>query len=71
MNKFNPSKLLNSKWTAIKPMNKEKHFLISDVEFNEDGLVISCKTEAIMSNNEYEIDWADLKDQTKWIQGWK
>ncbi|WP_295891802.1 TIGR02450 family Trp-rich protein [uncultured Vibrio sp.] len=71
MNKFNPSKLLNSKWTAIKPMNKEKHFLISDVEFNEDGLVISCKTEAIMSKNEYEIDWADLKDQTKWIQGWK
>ncbi len=28
MNKINPQKLLNSKWTAVKPVKKEKHFLV-------------------------------------------
>lgn len=30
MNQINPSKLLNSKWTAVKPINREKHFLVAD-----------------------------------------
>ncbi|MBO6198792.1 MAG: TIGR02450 family Trp-rich protein, partial [Psychrobacter sp.] len=42
MNKINPKKLLNSKWTAVKPTNKEKHFLVTEIEFDEEGLVISC-----------------------------
>ncbi|MDP2562762.1 TIGR02450 family Trp-rich protein [Psychrobium sp. 1_MG-2023] len=70
MNQINPAKLPNSKWTAIKPNNKEKHFLISEVEFEEDGSVISCKLEAVLSKNEYQIDWTELKDNDKWIQGW-
>ena len=35
MNKINPKKLLNSKWTAVKPTNKEKHFLVTEIEFDE------------------------------------
>ena len=30
MNPLNPKKLLNSKWTAVKPRNKEKHFLVTE-----------------------------------------
>ncbi|PKG37318.1 TIGR02450 family Trp-rich protein [Psychromonas sp. Urea-02u-13] len=71
MNRINPGKLHNSKWTAIKPKNREKHFLISDVEYEEDGLVASCKLEAVLSKNEYLIDWKELKDKEMWIQGWK
>jgi tryptophan-rich hypothetical protein len=26
---INPAKLLLSKWTAVKPVNKEKHFLVT------------------------------------------
>jgi len=71
MNRINPAKLHNSKWTAVNPIKREKHFLLSDIKFGEDSLVISCKLEAIISKKLYSIDWTELKNQEKWIQGWK
>ena len=71
MNKINPKKLLNSKWTSVNPTNKEKHFIVSDIEFDEDGLVVSCSLEAVMSKRSFPVDWHDLKDDKNWIQGWK
>lgn len=71
MNQINPAKLLNSKWTAIKPYKREKHFLVSEVEFDEDGVVVSCTLEAAISNKEYSIDWRDLKNADVWAIGWK
>ena len=71
MNRINPAKLHNSKWTAVKPSNREKHFLVSEVKFDEEGSVVLCKVEAILSNKEYLIDWVELKNQDKWLQGWK
>ena len=71
LNRINPKKLLNSKWTAVKPKNKEKHFMITEVEFDEEGDVIHCLIEAVMTHNECAIDWQDLKDDAQWRQGWK
>ena len=71
MHRINPAKLHHSKWTAVKPQRKEKHFFISEVEFDEDGSVSRCVLEAVMSKNEYEINWRELKDSSKWQQGWK
>ena len=71
MHHINPKKLLNSKWTAVKPHNKEKHFIVSEIEFDEEGLVISCCIEAIMSKRNIAIQWQDLKDSSHWLQGWK
>ena len=71
MNKINPKKLLNSKWTAVTPANKEKHFIVSEIEFNEDGLVISCGIEAVMSKRAIPINWHELKDDSNWVHGWK
>jgi len=71
MNKINPSKLLNSKWTAVRPLQREKHFLVQKIEFNDDGVVIACVLESVLSRKEYAIDWTELKDQDKWLQGWK
>ncbi|MCS6229536.1 TIGR02450 family Trp-rich protein [Shewanella baltica] len=71
MNKINPKKLLNSKWTAVKPTNKEKHFLVTEIEFDEEGVVISCSIEAVMSKRFILINWHDLKDEGLWLQGWK
>lgn len=70
MNKLSPKKLLNSKWTAVKPLNKEKHFLITEVEYDEDGVVIHCQLEAILSTRNTAIAWRDLKDSSQWVQGW-
>ena len=71
MNRINPAKLGNSKWTAITPLNREKHFLVTEVEYDEDGSVLSCTLEAIVSKHEYPIDWTELKNPTKWLHGWK
>ena len=71
MNKINPRKLLNSKWTAVKPENKEKHFMVIEVEFDEEGVVILCCIEAVMTKRAFEIDWTTLKDPSCWLYGWK
>lgn len=71
MNNVHPKKLLNSKWTAVLPMNKEKHFVIAEVEFDEDGLVTACHLEAVMSKRLIPIDWRDLRDPDRWSQGWQ
>ena len=71
MNKINPKKLLNSKWTAMAPTNKEKHFMVTEIEFDEEGLVVSCCIEAVMSKRSMPINWRDLKDDSSWIHGWK
>ena len=71
MNKINPKKLLNSKWTAVTPINKEKHFIISEIEFDEEDIVVACCIEAVMSKRAIPINWLDLKDESTWLHGWK
>lgn len=71
MTPINPRKLLNSKWTAVKVVNKEKHFVITAIEFDESGAVIDCTLEAILSNREQSLNWHQLKDSNQWLQGWK
>ena len=70
MNTLNPKKLLNSKWTAVKPSNKEKHFMVTEVEFDEDGVVVHCLIEAVMTRRSFNIDWRSLKDNDQWASGW-
>ena len=71
LNKISPKKLLNTKWTAVSPLNKEKHFIITEVEYDEDAAVVSCLIEAIVSKRTQQIHWSDLKDTQQWVQGWK
>jgi tryptophan-rich hypothetical protein len=75
MNKINPKKLPNSKWTAVKPAlvsgAKEKHFLITEVEFGEEGDVISCEMEAVISRRKISIQWQQLTDDSCWLFGWR
>lgn len=70
MNQINPKKLLKSKWTAINPVNKEKHFIVSKVTFDQD-LITACHLEAVMTKRVLTIDWKELKDDERWIHGWK
>ncbi|MEE4330397.1 MAG: TIGR02450 family Trp-rich protein [Wenzhouxiangella sp.] len=70
MNRIHPKKLLDSKWTATRPENREKHFRVSEVEFDENGNVLLCKIEAVLNGRERLIDWRELKDETLWRQGW-
>ena len=71
MNKINPKKLLNSKWTAVNPTKKEKHFLVTELVFDEEGDVTDCLIEAVISNRAESIEWQELKNNDNWLQGWK
>jgi len=71
MNKFNPKKLLNSKWTAVEPVRKEKHFIVTGVKFDDAGDVIACTIEAVISRRSMSTQWQDLQDTKVWLQGWK
>jgi tryptophan-rich hypothetical protein len=42
MNRINPNKLQHSKWTAVQPCNREKHFLVTAVNRDLDDHVQSC-----------------------------
>ena len=71
MHQINPKKLLHSKWTAVSPVNKEKHFMVTELKFDEEDNVIHCLLEAVLTNREMPIDWQALKDTANWRQGWK
>lgn len=71
MNKINPKKLLNSKWTAVNPVKKEKHFLVTELEFGEEDEVVHCSIEAVITNRSAPINWMELKNNKNWLHGWK
>jgi len=71
MNKINPKKLLNSKWTSLNPVKKEKHFIVIDVEYSEEGDVLECHLEAVMTKRSDDINWKDLTNENIWAYGWK
>ena len=71
INSINPRKLMNSKWTAVKPVRKEKHFIVTEIEFDDEGAVTACMIESVMSKSVANIQWKELKNQDQWIQGWK
>jgi len=67
---INPEKLLLSKWTAVQPCNKEKHFLVIRLIRDEQEVVVACILEAVINHRDYELDWHVLKDASRWLPGW-
>ena len=72
MNPVNPKKLLLTKWTAVKPVAKQKHFLVSKViqpELPMDPIEM-VEIEAVFSKAVQVMVWRDLQDDSVWQQGW-
>ena len=70
MNRIQKNKLLMSKWSAVQPKNREKHFIVTRV-IDDDPADISVILEAIHSKAEYVLHWTALKDDSHWRQGWR
>ena len=72
-NKVNPKKLLLSKWTAVQPIAKQKHFLVTKVIAPEDPneKIEFVEIEAIYSKKVRQIAWRELMNSEDWLQGWK
>ena len=72
MNKLQPEKLLLSKWTAVNPVARQKHFLVCEVVLPETigGRIEWVKIEAVYTKARQRIDWHELRDASRWRQGW-
>ena len=72
MNPLNPKKLRLTKWTAVKPIAKQKHFLVSRViqpELETDPVEL-VEIESVFSKATQIIQWRDLQNNEVWRQGW-
>jgi tryptophan-rich hypothetical protein len=72
MNPVNPKKLLLSKWTAVTPVKKQKHFLVSRVvqpALPSDPVEL-VEMESVFSKATQVIAWRDLQNDDVWRQGW-
>jgi len=71
-NRLSPKKLLLSKWTAVNPQNREKHFLVTRVIEPEppEAPVEWVELEAAHSRRSMRITWRELLDGSRWRQGW-
>ncbi len=72
MTSLSPKKLLLTKWTAVVPKQKDKHFLVSKVVKPEppETKIEWVELEALFSKTTHRIAWRDLKDTSVWKQGW-
>ena len=71
MNRINPSKLLLSKWTAAHPQQREKHFLVTELFRDEEGVVLEVELQAVLTKRSQRLDWQVLKNPDSWLLGWK
>ena len=68
---LHPKKLLLSKWTAVSPLARQKHFLVTKViQIEPDDPIEMIEIEAIYSKKVSQINWRELKDEAVWRQGW-
>jgi tryptophan-rich hypothetical protein len=71
-NPLHPKKLLHTKWTAVHPQHKEKHFLVVKVIKPDDQLLAieQVVIEAVMTKRQKTIHWQHLTNGLEWKQGW-
>lgn len=70
---LSPKKLLHSKWTAVTPRGRQKHFMVSAViEPATPGAAIEwVDLLAVHSRRVQRLPWRELTDSTVWQQGWR
>ncbi len=71
-NPLSPKKLLLTKWTAVTPLNREKHFVVVRVIEPEPPAVRidQVELEAVHSKRVLLLHWRELTDGGQWRQGW-
>ena len=65
-----PEKLEWSKWTALAPVDGEKHFLVVQVFRNRHGHVLDVLLESVLSRRRQRLPWRELRDGGTWTPGW-
>ena len=68
---LNPRKLLLSKWTAAQPKNRERHFLVTELIRDEADNILGVELQAVLTQRCQQLDWRQLQDSERWLQGWR
>lgn len=78
--RLGPKKLLQSKWTAVRPQEREKHFVVirllgpDDTPVDATASVATAELrvllQAVYSKRTWTLPWRDLTDPARWRQGW-
>lgn len=70
--RLSPKKLLLSKWTAVAPRHKEKHFMVIRVVEPEPPVtrLDLVELQAVHTNRTFLLPWRDLTDSSQWRRGW-
>lgn len=69
--RLDPRKLLLSKWTAAQPRDRERHFLVIQLIRDERDDLLAVELQAVVSGRSQRLDWHELKDAQRWLQGWR
>jgi tryptophan-rich hypothetical protein len=71
-NPLSPKKLLLTKWTAVAPQQREKHFVVLRVLLPEPpaARIDEVELQAVHSGRCFVLPWRELTDAVRWRQGW-
>ena len=71
--RLNPAKLRLSKWSAVSPSRREKHWLVVAVHAPVPPAIRPefVDLEAVHSRRVVTLAWRELTDPGRWLQGWK
>jgi len=61
------AKWLGSAWTAKRPEDGEKHFVVKEVIPSRGRVVL----EALSTRRRFEVAWRELEDGAVWLSGWR
>ena len=65
-------KIVGSKWTATRPRNRERHFMVLDWVRDEDGLPTEeIELEAVVTHRVRTLHWRALESRDDWHMGWR
>jgi tryptophan-rich hypothetical protein len=69
---LSPKKLLLTKWTAVAPRAKERHFMVVKVIEPDvpGGAVQDVELEAVYTHRTRVLPWRELTDAARWRRGW-
>ncbi|WP_028450422.1 MULTISPECIES: TIGR02450 family Trp-rich protein [Chitinibacter] len=70
--RWHPKKLLRSKWTAVQPKEKEKHFIVVRVETDPNNIqrMTDITLEAVFTRRHFTVHWSELSNTEHWKVGW-
>ena len=75
MKKTQTKNLVDSKWTDLDPVEREKHFVVTRIasksKSNNDTAVSSIELRAVLSKRSRIVPADELNDPARWSPGWE